>query len=401
MTGPRRAIILSLLVVGFGVAIAAGGAPVSADGAPIAATDGDGTLLQPVETTPNTTRSLSVDSVDGTGSGSASVSVTKALQAETGTVEAKLDQQSVENQLRTADTDAEAVLAAAFERTHGRLDTIETREAAARDRFRGGEIDVETYLDTLGAVNRQAQAMERTLAGYEELTEDHPSLQDQVAALETRTVRYTGPIGDDVGAAVTGGEQSGSVFVTTGENGLALATLTEERYTREVMRTDARDEAVGGVDLDAAQTRIAELYPWAWEHKGDVSINTVGQDVFRFQLSHGHGELNSLLDTSSGNVYREIQWKSLQDLPVSPGPSKTVENTTLQVSEPQPGEPVRIQVVNRSGAPLPGTVSVDGRTLGDTAAGPVWLIGPTEPFNVTASTTSETLELEVQPESRQ
>ena len=106
------------------------------------------------------------------------------------------------------------------------MDTIETREAAARDRFRGGEIDVETYLDTLGAVNRQAQAMERTLAGYEELTEDYPSLQDQVAALETRTVRYTGPIGDDVGAAVTGGEQSGSVFVTTGENGLALATLT-------------------------------------------------------------------------------------------------------------------------------------------------------------------------------
>jgi hypothetical protein len=178
---------------------------------------------------------------------------------------------------------------------------------------------------------------------------------------------------------------------------MALATLGEGTFTREVMRTDARDDAVGGVDLDAAQTRIAELYPWAWAHKGDVSINTVGQDVFRFQLSHGHGELNSLLDTSSGNVYREIQTKSLSGLPVSPGSSRTVENTTVRVSAAQPGWPVRIDVRNQTDAPVSATVSVNGTSVGTTAEGPVWVLSPTEPFTVTASTDDQTIDVEVKP----
>jgi hypothetical protein len=395
MTAARRSMILVLLVA-LGTLLSVGGAPVAATGGPAVTTDG-GPLLQPVETAPNTTRSLQLDGADASGTGTASVSVTNALQAEAVRVEMTLDRYALEERLSDPATDDAAALRGALDRTAARIDAVASAERAARDRFRNGAIDPSTYLATLGAVNGQARAIEDTLEAYEELTAASPALQDRVAAQQTRTVRYTGPIADRAGTAVAGGGASGPVFASVSDSGMALASLRDGTFTREVMRTDARDDAVGGVDLDAAQTRIAELYPWAWAHKGDVSINTVGQDVFRFQLSHGHGELNSLLDTSSGNVYREIQTKSLSGLPVSPGPSRTVENTTVRVSAAQPGWPVRIDVRNQTDAPVSATVSVNGTSVGTTAEGPVWVLSPTEPFTVTASTDDQTIEVEVSP----
>ncbi|MFW5922266.1 MAG: DUF7094 domain-containing protein, partial [Halodesulfurarchaeum sp.] len=209
---------------------------------------------------------------------------------------------------------------------------------------------------------------------------------------------YTGPVAEEAGTAVAGGGETETVFVAVSEEGMTLSAIRDGTYVREIMRTDIRDDEVGGVDLDAAQSRIAELYPWAWEHKGDVSINTVGQDVFRFQLSHGHGVLNSFLDTSSGNVYREVQTKSLSNLPVVAGQSVTVDNTTLQLSRARAGSPLRIQVVNETGSPIQATVTANGRTLETTGDEPVWLLSPGGTFNVTAETADTELELEVTPE---
>lgn len=400
MTRPLRSVLLALLVLGLGASLLLGaGMAVAATEEPVSPTVNDSVLYQPVEIGPNTTRSLRLDTVEESAISTGSVSVTDAMQAETVAVESTLDRHAVRDRLTDPGVDRERVLRAALDRNAARIDELASQEASARDRYRTGEIEPETYLATLGQANQEALALERTLSAYEELVEDHPILQDEVAAQQTDTLRYTGPVADEIGSAVTGGEPTGEIYISVAENGLALSALRDGSYNREVMLTDARDDAVGGVDLDAAQTRIAELYPWAWEHKGDVSINTVGQDVFRFQLSYGHGVLNSLLDTSSGHVYREIQEKSLSSLPVAQGPSVTVENSTLQVSEPYSGAPVRVQVVNQTGAPEPATISVDGSPVGSTDEGPVWLLTPPDSFNVTAETGTETLDLEVQPKT--
>ena len=395
MTGPRRLLLVLLLV---GVVLATAGAPAAAIGGPLAATAEETPQLQPVETAPNTTRSLALAGVQRSDRGQATVSVTNALQAETGAVEASLDERAVQSRLGNASIDDRAALRAAINRTEARVAALAARERAARDRYRDGEVGTACYLSSLGAVNREARALEGHLERLEELAEPYPDLQDRVSAQQTRTVRYAGPIADAVGTAVVGGEPTGRIAVAVDASGFALSTLQDGTFTREVMRTDARDDAVGGVDLDAAQERIAELYPWAWANKGDVSINTVGEDVFRFQLSHGHGELESLLDTSAGAVYREIQTKSLSNLPVATGPSTTVRNRTLAVSEPRPGWPVQIQVVNETGAPVDATVSVDGEDLGRTTTGPVWYLSPAEPFNVTARADGRALNVTVAPD---
>jgi hypothetical protein len=395
MTGPRRPLAVLFLI---GLVLATIGTPAAAVGGQLEATTDEESQLQPVTTAPNTTRSLSLSAVDRSDRERATVSVTHALQAETGALEAALDEQSVETALRTSSTDDRASLRAAVNRTEARVDALAARERSARDRYREGEIGTADYLAALGAVNSEARALEGHLERLEELAEPHPSLQDRVTALQTRTVRYVGPIADGVGSAVLGGEPTSRIHVAVDGSGFALSTLQDGTFTREVMRTDARDGAVGGVDLDAAQERIAELYPWAWANKGDVSINTVGEDVFRFQLSHGHGELESLLDTSAGAVYREVQTKSLSNLPVAAGPTTTVRNRTLSVSEPRPGWPVQLQVVNATGAPVAATVSVDGDRLGETGTGPRWYLSPAEPFNVTAEADGRTIELTVTPD---
>ncbi len=397
MRAPLRSIVLSLLVLSMGVTLVVGVGVPGAAAAPSPAVTDDTTLFQPAEVGPNTTRQLQLEAVDASGTGTASVSVTQAMQAETGAVEATLDHYALRERLDAGTADQAALLRAAIDRNEARIERLRARETAAREQFRAGEIEADCYLSTVGAVNREAMAFERILEDYEELTASHPALQDRVAVQRTETVTFTGPLATEAGAAVVGGDRTAEIYVSTSQSGMALSAIRDGSYVREIMRTDARDDAVGGVDLDAAQDRISTLYPWAWEHKGDVSINTVGQDVFRFQLSHGHGELNSLLDTSSDNVYREIQTKSLTNLPVVPGPQTTVNNTTLQLSAVRAGAPLRIQVQNATGAPVTASVTVGEEAIGTTGETPVWLLSPAEPFNVTAETGAETLELAVQP----
>ena len=242
MTGPRR-LLLVLLVVG--VVLATAGAPAAAIGGPLTATAEETPQLQPVETAPNTTRSLALAGVQRSDRGQATVSVTNALQAETGAVEASLDERAVQSRLGNASIDDRAALRAAVNRTEARVAALAARERAARDRYRDGEVGTACYLSSLGAVNREARALEGHLERLEELAEPYPDLQDRVSAQQTRTVRYAGPIADAVGTAVVGGEPTGRIAVAVDASGFALSTLQDGTFTREVMRTDARDDAVG------------------------------------------------------------------------------------------------------------------------------------------------------------
>lgn len=394
MAGPSRPLI-SLLIVA--VVVAALGVPVAGTGADGGADVDKAQQLQPVESTPNTTRALMLDDVQRSDRDRATVSVTDAVQAETGAEAATLDERAVKIRLRNATTDDREAVRGLVNRTEARVEDLADREQRARDRYRDDEIGTTTYLGTIGAVNSEARALEARMDDLEELAAPYPDLQDRVTGQQTRTVHYVGPLVDDVGAAVGGGDPTVQVAVAAGENGFSISAIRGGTFSREIVRTDARDTAVGGVDLDAAQERIAELYPWSWANKGDVSINTVGEDVFRFQLSHDHGELESLLDTSSGAVYREVQTKSLSNLPVAPGPETTERNRTLTVSAPRPGWPVRIQVLNRTGEPVEATVSVEDEQLGQTGSEPIWYLSPAEPFNVTARADGRTLDLAVTP----
>ncbi|MFB6109445.1 MAG: hypothetical protein ABEJ60_01030 [Halodesulfurarchaeum sp.] len=355
-------------------------------------------MVQDTVTTVNTTRMVHLDRVETRGFGTVSLSVTDAIRTQTGTTEIRLDRYAVEKRLAmVAPENRTRVLRAALNRSAARIRNLAEREREARKRLRTGSIGIDRYLAVLGSVNREIRAVEGYLEHLEQIT-DAEAIEDRVNALQTNTARYIGPVSNDLGNALVRGATSDRVWLAVAEEGFVVAAIREGEYVREITLTTARDRIVGGINLDAAQARISELYPWAWAHKGDVSINTVGEDVFRFQLSHDHGELTALLDTSAGNVYREIQQKTLARLPVAPGPAATSENLTLSISALDPGTPLRVQVTNATGARVTASVWIDGTSVGRTGpSSGVWALTPAGNFTVTARAGNRTVELVVDP----
>lgn len=363
-----------------------------------AAAQADPALTPVVGTSPNTSRILRLDGQEAGAFDSGDLSVTNALRASTENAETTMQLHAVETKLEATDSDEarSQVLWNATRRMAARLDALQDRETTARTRYRTGATDADAYLTVLGEVNRRATHVGTALDRLDGLAADDPAVRDRIADMEASTYWYTGPISTELGAAVVGDGATEPVYVAASERGMVVSALRDGTYVRQAIRTDARDEVVGGVNLDAAQDRIATLYPWAWENNAGVSIRSIGQDVFRFQLSHGHGSVDSLLDTSSGHVYREVQTKSVDRLPTQVGYSLTANNTTMVVSDTYAGGPLQVAVQNATGAPRDATVSVNGTEVGITGEdGSVWALSPAGTYNVTARTQDEELRVAV------
>lgn len=347
----------------------------------------------------NTSRMLNVGNGEAGAMATPEPTVTTTTATTAGVAETHLDTYAVEAAVVGASADErEQLVAGALDRTEDRLSTLASREQAARGDLRADEIDHETYLRTLGRVNKEVGAIEDSLTTMEDLAAADQALQDRVGGLKTRTVNYVGPLTDDLGSAVTWAGSPAPVFVAPGENGFVLSRIESGLYYREALLTDARDDELGSVDIDVAQEQIGDRYPWTWANKGDFSINTVGEDVFRFQLSHDHGTVISMLDTSAGAVYGEVQTKSLSRMPVGPEETTTEGNLTLAVSTAAPGEPVRVQVTNATGDRVPATITVEGRDISQAdLEEAVWFNSPAEPFVVRAESEDRSLSLEVTP----
>lgn len=392
------ALLVALLVVTSAVAVADTGAP----SPPQAPDDGtDPAALTPAEgVSPNTTRVLQLDSIETADFQHGDFSVTNTIQAQTARTETTMTLYSAETALESAEQDGqEQVLQNLTAQLDARIDRLEARERASRQQYIEGEITARQYLTVLGEVNLEASHLEGVLGQVERLAARNSAIENEVDRQQTEVVKLTGPVKDRVGDAVRGDGQTGRIFVAVSGQGVVLAVMDDGMYVRETVRMDARDDTSGGVNLDAAQTRIAELYPWAWDNNGGVSIRSIGQDVFRFQLSHDHGTLDSLLDTSSTNVYREIQMKSLDGLPTRPAYASTRNNTTVRVSSSYAGGPLKVTVENETGAPIQGAnVRVNGTDIGRTDDdGAAWAISPAQTFNVTVEHEQREMDLQVVP----
>ena len=407
MTRPLPALLVALVILGSAVAggqvLAQTGqsAPVGesdqspavqqvgrANGAQAGPTEPGPTALEPAQgTSPNSTRVLQLDTTEAAGFDHGALTVTNALRASSANAEATLGVYAAETAVDRA-TDSAArdrAMRNATDQLALAIDSLEAREERARSRYVAGTLSAGEYLTVLGEVNVRASRLQSLLLRLDAAADGQPAIQDRLSDLQTRTLQHQGPLRDDLGAAVTGSGSTGRLYVGASGQGVVLATIRDGSYVRGAVRTDARDEAIGGVDLDAAQDRIADLYPWAWSNNAGVSIRSIGQDVFRFQLGHGHGSLDSLLDTSSGNVYREVQQKSLSRTPTEPAYTSTANNTTVVVSRTYAGGPVKVRVQNATGAPLPATVEVNGTVVGETGEdGSVWAISPAGSYTVTA-----------------
>lgn len=347
----------------------------------------------------NTTDVLVLDEIEQSAFARADLVVTGAIDADSGAIVESQQRYRVREAVAAADsTSAErAVIRNATAAAERRLDALEATERTARQATITGEMTPEAYLTTLARVHARASALERTVETIDSL-DDHDVATDSRAQLLARLSTLQGPVRADLAAAVRGEGPTGRIFLAVAENGLTLATIEDGEYHRESVRFDNRDDEIGQLTFDDAETRFAKSYPWTSENKRRISMGALGSDVYVVEYTHTHGTIDASLDASTGAIFRESQTKSLGEFPVEER-TWTDEGLAVGISNTYPGGPLRVNVTNGNGTPLSADVSVNGTAVGSTDDGVVWTVSPGEPYPVTVSTTNATLQVRVDPTS--
>ncbi len=367
----------------------------------------------PVVAEGNTTGYLDLDTTIRTSRfGTATFDVGGAVAADSGRTRSIYRA----TRLRTAFTGTEgnltaqrAVVTRSADRIDDDITALEQRAQVALNRYNSGAISARSYLRELAAIDAAADSLRGTLdllSTYNSVA-DEPIPSARIAAQKARLLPLQGPVRDRALAAMRGDGPPVRIFIQTSDEGVVLATIDRrgftQRYIREAHVPSARDP--GGVDrfdlaedrLEAASDRSRNSYPWTWENRISASIGSFqGQPflytagVYSVRIGHPHGadrtyDLITFIDGSTEEVFREIQYKDLSEIPLTRAATNDSDGVSLSVDRTRSGGPMRVTATNAStGEPLAADVLVNGETVGRTGSeGRYWVIAPRPTANVT------------------
>ncbi|PSQ09432.1 hypothetical protein BRC93_12785 [Halobacteriales archaeon QS_5_70_15] len=380
-------------------------------------TDAPGAGFPPVTGGRNTTAYLAIEASDvqRSGRGTVSLDVAGAAALDRAALEGRHSYLSLVESFTDAGTTAEREVAVerAIARLTDRVAALERRERAALAAFNEGDMSARAYLRELAVVNARADGLSRSLTQlyeYVDSMRESPVSPARIAELKSRLVGLRGPVRDRVAGAMRGGDDPVRVFVETSETAVVLATVTgsefNRQYVREAYLPGVRDpggtdrfRTDRGYDLEAARTRASELYPWTFENAGPTSTGLrTGEPylyragVYSVTVDHPHGtagqgDLVTYIDGATGDVFREVQFKDVSEVPTAEPLANRSDGLYLAVNRTHPGGPVSVRVrSNATGDPVDATVSVDGEPVGRTGSdGRFWTVASREAFTVTAT----------------
>ena len=376
------------------------------------------TIAPPITGGRNTTAYLAIPSAEVTRSrfGAASIDVGGAAALDRAELEGRYAYLSLAESFTAAETTAERELAVerAAVRLEARVTALERRERAALAAFNAGDMTSRTYLRELAAVDAGADELSRSLTQlyeYVDSMRESPVSPARIAEMKARLVGLRGPVRDRVADSMRGTAEPVRVFVETSETAVVLATVTgsefNRQYVREAYLPTARnpDGTDGfrtdrGYDLEAARSRASELYPWTFENAGPTSTGLrTGEPylyragVYSVTVDHPHGtagqgDLVTYIDGATGEVFREVQFKDLSEVPTLEPRTNRSAGLLLSVNRTHAGGPLSVRVQSNATAdPVGAAVSVNGEPVGTTGPdGRLWTLAPREAFTVTAST---------------
>jgi hypothetical protein len=307
----------------------------------------------------------------------------------------------------TADTDAnrsaayDAILATLEERA----DTLRERDAQANRAYADGRITTDSFLRERAVIVAEAsrlQGMISELRAVESETlgfELSDSQQSRLREVNGQLAIVRGPIAEQVAELASGGSSPQAVYVENSSSGHVVALVEGDTYVREAYLGDeiapgAEDQfqSGNGTALENARQRALTLYP----HTTASSVEPFGS-TYAYNGVFSGGRLTVYLDGGTGNAFREHQRLNASTLPVAITETTTNESTTLRVNRTFPTGPMEIELVDAgTGAPIDGTVSIDGTPIGRTGAdGSLWAVEPRASAQVQAPTDDATVSLTV------
>jgi hypothetical protein len=332
------------------------------------------------------------------------VGVGAAVAADVAALRARHDRLTMRQKLEAAPDRASRL-----ETLQTRLAVLENRTAAirraqrrARAAYLDGSASRATLLRRLARLDARAEATERVrnrvedrLSGSsagagETLTET----QNLEVALET----VGGPATRRVRQRFSGNRSAGVTYVSVlGSHGLVVATVADGRFYRDALDRTARDPTAvsqfSGADepeISVALRRAARLYPWAFE-AGSAAQPLRGYgdtDVYRITAEHPHGSLSAYLDGGTKGVFRELQQRRLEEVPVTETYRATGDGLVLRLNATHETGPLGVTVTRQAtGQPVNASLAVDGITIGTTGIdGHRWTVQPRGAATVVART---------------
>lgn len=385
--------LCALLVVVAAVSAAVPLAGALGSGAPVS--DTATAQVQPLSGQ-NTTSVLLLGGETTAGYGQSAVDIAPTVSATHGVVGVQLHEHVVRERLRSATTvdRRRQVLRQETEQLAAEVEALKRMERRALERYANGDSSAEELLRTLSVVDARARQAEQ-LADYlrDEVSQVRflSSTEDTLQSVQVDLATLRGPVREHVRSVFAGEEPASRIHVTVSGEAVALSTIRGNTYIREA--TDPGNVDANGSEQFASEgeviDRIGTLYPWAWGSGGSAvrTYTNFENGVYRINVDHSHGQLTGYLDGSSGNVFSEVQYKSLSRMPSGAPTTAEGNGTVLRVNQSFPGGPVEVTLTNTTTQEtVDGVVYLDDERVGRTNDGRLWLVGPAGQYEVTAQT---------------
>lgn len=366
---------------------------VGAAGVAVGQSDGQATVL----TVEDTANQLSPPDVDSDGHAAVGLDVGTAVAADAQRLAGLHDRLTLDERVADADDPIQrATIREVVDDAESRVATLESERDRLLAAHADGELSTPGLTSDLLRLDAAADRERALLAQLEALRDDpgvsFPSVDAELTALETTDPMFEQPALDRIEATTRGDAGSQVAYVQTAPDGLVVATVGEE-YVRQASLDSERNRTATNQFTDgdspgwsAAIARTGEVYPWAFESDPGISGIRTG-DVYKIDVAHPHGVLETFFDGGTTNVFREHQVGPPDTAPVTAVENTTEDGVELEIAVTHATAPARVTVTDE-GQPVAGaTVTIAGRQVGQTdASGELWVVQPAGPFEVGATT---------------
>jgi len=311
----------------------------------------------------------------------------------------------------TADTDAAVETAAVVRRIEGaesiverqqhilaeinRVEraevALESRQANAFAAHAAGELSDRELVDELVRTAAIAGEYDERLDEIDALAEatDGFSSPSRLDELQVALQVYEGPVRERALATVRGQSPPTDIHVASSQGTVALATVVDGEYVREIFRTDRWDRGGGPISNDLAIEATEAAYPETAALREPDAFGAGA--VQRITIPHEFGTLRTFVSGGTERVFVEHQRIDLATFPDSERVSESGDGFNVTVERTYPGGPVTVTVLDaETGDPVPNvtvTKSVgDGNSqaIGTTDAdGVVRTLSPSETYRIT------------------
>ncbi len=364
---------------------------------------------QPVVSLQNTSGYLALPgATEQSTSQTTTVDVMGAVAVENGQLQERFLETATIEAFENADTEPEqtTTIEQAADAIETRTAVLERQRSQAIEQYNRDSISTATFLRELAVIDARARTLERSidaLLGRTGRTVGYSlpnSLRTRLQSLKAGPNQLQGPIQDRLGRSLSGAGSDVTVYIKTSENGVVLARLDDDTYIREAFVGDEYQPDGGNqfsqgetAAITEAYNRARALYPWAFENRiTSSSLSGFGDvAVYRITVDHAHGNLYSLIDGASANVFREVQEKRLSQLPIRDASANNTAQLTMRANQTHESGPMQITVTDTdTGDPVDARLSINERPVGQTGDdGSLWTIRPDGPLTINATTSGD------------